>query len=463
VAQVLWSGRLSATPDEEAFAFESSITVDQRLVLEDIEGSIAHVTMLGAQGIIPEEAAQKIGEELKRIAADITEGKLVIDTGVEDIHSFIEGVLTARLGDVGRMVHAGRSRNDQVAVDVRLYLKHHIPELQEELRQTGETLLSVAEQHLTTVMPGYTHLQRAQPVTLAHHLVAWAAGLERDRARFADALARIDECPLGSGALAGSTLPLDREATSRALGFRRPTINSMDSVADRDFALEVTSCCAITMVHLSRFCEDIILWATEEFGFIELAEQWSTGSSIMPQKKNPDFAELIRGKSGRVTGDLVTLLTLLKGLPYAYDRDLQEDKEALFDALDTLRASLRMFRGMLASARFRTERMARSCQGGFLEATDVAEYLVRRGLPFRRAHEVAAQVVRDCIAAGQRHIGERTLEQLRERSELFNEDIYEALSPRASVERRRTAGGPAPEEVQRQIGELRRRFSRKEG
>ncbi|AEJ19042.1 argininosuccinate lyase [Gracilinema caldarium] len=460
MAQVLWSGRLEEKPDAEALAFESSIAVDSRLAQEDITGSRAHVAMLAKQGIIPAEAAQAIDTELGRISRELAEGKISIDQEAEDIHSFIEGLLTERLGDVGRMVHAGRSRNDQVAVDLRLYLKGVVPEIAEEIRATCQTLLDLAEQHLETLMPGYTHLQRAQPVSLAHHLVAWTAGLERDRGRFLDALTRLDECPLGSGALATSTLTLDRYETARGLGFPRPTVNSMDSVADRDFALELAGACAILATHLSRFCEDVVLWATEEFGFINLAEQWSTGSSIMPQKKNPDFAELIRGKTGRQIGNLVTLLTLLKGLPYAYDRDLQEDKEALFDALDTARATLRMFRPMMATAQFRKDRMEAACVGGFLEATDVAEYLVRKGLPFRKAHEVAAQVVRDCGAAGQRSIAERTLEELRSRSELFDADLYEVIRPGTALRNRSRSGGPAPEAVQAQIAELRRRLEK---
>jgi argininosuccinate lyase len=305
-------------------------------------------------------------------------------------------------------------------------------------------------------MPGYTHLQRAQPVTLAHHLCAWCAGLSRDRGRFADALARLDECPLGSGALAGTGLPLDREGVAAALGFRGPGLNSMDAVADRDFALETAAACAITMTHLSRFCEDIVLWASEEFKFIDLAESWSTGSSIMPQKKNPDFAELIRGKAGRTTGNLMCLLTLLKGLPYAYDKDLQEDKESLFDSLDTVRACLGMFRGMMASAGFNLARMEAACIGGFMEATDAAEYLVRKGLPFREAHETAALLVRDCIAAGQHSLTQRSLPELRARSPLFDAGVYAALSPAACVAARNLPGGPAPEEVRRQIQVLRR-------
>jgi argininosuccinate lyase len=415
--------------------------------------------MLGKQGIIPEETAAALDLELARIAEELVSGMLVIDataeTGVEDIHSFMEGLLTERLGDAGRMVHAGRSRNDQVAVDFRLYLKRVVPALCGEISETIAALLDLAEQYAEAVMPGYTHLQRAQPVTLGHHLVAWCAGLRRDLGRFSDALERLDECPLGAGALAGSTLPLDREATAAALGFKRPSLNSMDSVADRDFALELAAAAAIAQTHLSRFCEDVVLWASEEFGFICLSESWSTGSSIMPQKKNPDFAELIRGKAGRTTGNLMCLLSVLKGLPYAYDKDLQEDKEALFDSLDTLSSCLRMFRGMMAGAVFNTERMEAACIGGFLEATDAAEYLVRKGLPFRLAHEAAALVVRDCIAAGQRCIGDRALVDLRVRSPLFEADIYEALRPLACVSARNLPGGPAPDELRRQIAFLR--------
>ncbi|MDR2759834.1 MAG: argininosuccinate lyase, partial [Spirochaetaceae bacterium] len=327
-----------------------------------------------------------------------------------------------------------------------------------ELTGTIRVLLDRAEEYAAAVMPGYTHLQRAQPVTVGHHLTAWSVALERDRSRFSDALTRLDECPLGAGALAGSGLPLDRDAVAKALGFARPTLNTMDSVADRDFALELGAVCAITMIHLSRFCEDVVIWASEEFKFVNLAESWSTGSSIMPQKKNPDFAELIRGKAGRTTGNLVTLLTLLKGLPYAYDKDLQEDKESLFDSLDTVKVCLRMFRGMMESLVFNRERMEAACIGGFLEATDAAEYLVRRGLPFRKAHETVALLVRDCIQGGQRSIIERSLSELKARSELFEADIYQALSPAACVAARKLPGGPAPEEVRRQIGVLRKKL-----
>ncbi|MDR2047930.1 MAG: argininosuccinate lyase, partial [Treponema sp.] len=452
--QVLWAGRLKEKPEAEAFAFQASINVDKRLAFDDIAGSRAHAAMLAKQGIIPAAAAAKIDKELARIAAELDSGRLAVDESAEDIHSYIEGLLTERIGDAGRMVHAGRSRNDQVATDFRLYLKRTIPELQDELTLTVSTLLDRAEEHAESVMPGYTHLQRAQPVTLGFQLCAWASALIRDRGRFEDALGRLDECPLGSGALAGSGLPLDRRATAKALGFARVSLNAMDSVADRDFALETASACSTAMVHLSRFCEDIALWATEEFGFASLAESWSTGSSIMPQKKNPDFAELIRGKTGRAAGNLVALITVLKGLPYAYNKDLQEDKEAVFDSIDTLLSSLRMFRGMTGSAVFNTGRMKAACAGGFLEATDAAEYLVRKGMPFRKAHETAALIVRDCIDAGRRSIAERSLEELRVRSVLFEKDIFDVLKPLSCVKARSLPGGPAPKEVRRQIREL---------
>jgi len=455
----LWAGRLAEVPQAEAFAFQASINVDSRLVFDDIAGSKAHAAMLGKQGIIPKDSASKIVKELNAIANEIKAGKLAIDTTHEDIHSFLEAILTERLGDIGKMVHAGRSRNDQVAVAFRLYLKRAVPQLQNELSALVNILLDTALSNVNSIMPGYTHLQRAQPVTLGHHLTAWCAALERDYSRFSDALKRLDECPLGSGALAATTLPLDRKATAQDLGFSRLCVNSMDAVADRDFALELSSACAITMVHLSRFCEDVVLWASEEFKFIDLAESWSTGSSIMPQKKNPDFAELIRGKTGRTTGNLVALFTLLKGLPYAYNKDLQEDKETLFDSIDTLNACLCMFAGMIKTAQFNTKRMKAACTGGFLEATDTAEYLVRKGLPFRAAHETAASLVRDCIEAGHKHISALTLAQLKKRSKLFEEDIYKLITPSACVKAREIPGGPAPKEVRRQIKLLRKKIN----
>ena len=454
----LWAGRLAEKPEKEAFAFQASINVDKRLVFDDIEGSKAHAAMLGKQGIIPKDSAVKIKNELNKIADELKSGKLEIDTAQEDIHSFLETLLTERLGDIGKTIHAGRSRNDQVAVAFRLFLKRTIPVLQSELSCAVNVLLDTAQLHVTSVMPGYTHLQRAQPVTLGYHLTAWAVALQRDLTRFSDALARLDECPLGSGALAGTTLPLDRKATAVSLGFSRPSLNSMDAIADRDFAIEISSACAVAMVHLSRFCEDIILWASEEFKFIELSESWSTGSSIMPQKKNPDFAELIRGKTGRTTGNLVTLLTLLKGLPYAYNKDLQEDKESLFDSIDTLSVCLKMFAGMIKNASFNIKRMKAACIGGFLEATDTAEYLVKKGLPFRAAHEIAATIVRYCIEKAYKQISSLTLAELKKHSKLFEEDIYKAITPLACIKARDLPGGPAPKEVRRQIRILRKKI-----
>jgi argininosuccinate lyase len=457
-AEPLWTGRLKEKPEAEAFAFQASISVDRRLALDDIAGSRAHAAMLAKQKIIPKADAAKIERELSRIAADIRRGALSVpaEAPPEDIHSFIENLLTEKLGDGGRMVHAGRSRNDQVVTDLKLYLKRAIPALRAELAKTVNALLDRAEEHAASVMPGYTHLQRAQPVTLGFQFCAWACALLRDSGRLADALRRLDECPLGSGALAGSGLALDRKATAAALGFARPSLNAMDSVADRDFVLETAAACSTAMVHLSRFCEDVVLWASAEFGFIELAESWSTGSSIMPQKKNPDFAELIRGKAGRCAGNLVTLITVLKGLPYAYDKDLQEDKEALFDSINTLSACLAMFAGMISSAPFNLKRMKAACAGGFLEATDAAEYLVKKGMPFRKAHETAALLVRDCVEKGRRSLAEVPLPELKKRSALFAEDLYAALKPLACVRSRSLPGGPAPAEVKRQIRALRK-------
>jgi len=458
VIKPLWSGRLAENPEAEAFAFQASINIDKRLVFDDIEGSKAHVQMLGRQGIIPKDSALKISKELNAINNEIKNGSLVADSGQEDIHSFLESVLTERLGESGKMVHAGRSRNDQVAAAFRLFLKREIPLLQLELAGLINTLLDTALIHVNSIMPGYTHLQRAQPVTLGYHLTAWCAALCRDHNRFKDALTRLDECPLGSGALSGSSLPLDRKAVSLALGFKCPSVNSMDAVADRDFAIELSSACAITMVHLSRFCEDTVLWASEEFKFINLSESWSTGSSIMPQKKNPDFAELIRGKSARTAGNLVTLITLLKGLPYAYNKDLQEDKEALFDSIDTLSDCIRMFKGMIKTASFNVKRMKQSCTGGFLEATELAEYLVRKGMPFRTAHETTALIVRDCIKAGFKSISDMEITALKKYSRLINDDIYKLITPSACVKSRDILGGPAPKEVRRQIKILRKKI-----
>ncbi|MDR3312123.1 MAG: argininosuccinate lyase [Spirochaetaceae bacterium] len=450
----LWQGRFQEGPDSGAISFETSIFDDMRLAAEDIAGSQAHVRMLGKAGIIPQNEADSIVRTLHEIAAQIANGQIKIDPTAEDIHSFIEGALTDRLGDTGRKVHTGRSRNDQIALDERLYLRRAIPVLQSRMVTLISTLATIAEKHTGTLLSGYTHLQRAQPVTLAHHLCAWAWMLTRDHGRLSDAIARISLSPLGAGALAGSSLPLDRETAARDLGFAGITPNSLDTVADRDYCVEIASALALVMTHLSRFCEEIVLWATAEFNFLDLSEKWSTGSSIMPQKKNPDFAELIRGRAGRVYGDLVALLTMLKGLPLAYNRDMQEDKASLFDAYDTVFSCLEVFTAMIATARWNVDRMAESCGGGFSNATDVAEYLARKGLPFRTAHAVSAGIVRECIEK-KCAIEDLTLEDLRRHSPLVQGDIYSLIAPLACVEARNLPGGPAPDQTHRQIQALR--------
>lgn len=450
----LWSGRFAESPDEAAVAFESSIGVDARLAEDDIAGSLAHAAMLGDAGIIPKGDAALIAKALEEIAADIKSGSLEIDRQAEDIHSFIEGALTERIGDAGRRLHTGRSRNDQIALDERLYIRRHLASIQKEIAAAVGELISIAEKHTETIMPGYTHMQRAQPVTLAHHLCAWCWPLVRDHGRISDALRRMDEMPLGSGALAASGLPLDREAVARNLGFSRVTPNSLDAVSDRDYCIEAASALSIIMMHLSRFCEELILWSTEEFGFVSLSEKWSTGSSIMPQKKNPDFAELIRGRAGGVYGSLVSLLTVMKGLPLAYNRDMQEDKAPLFFACDTASSCLSVFAQMVSSINWNTERMRSACRGGHANATDLADYLVRKGMPFRTAHAVAAAVVRECIELGVPDMAELPLERLAAHSPLIEEDVYAFLSPEACVAARSITGGPAPSAVAAQIDEL---------
>lgn len=449
----LWHGRFKEGPDAEAVAFETSIHVDARMALDDVRGSIGHATMLGKTGIIPAEEAEAIATELANIAVELKTGKLEIDTSAEDIHSFIEGVLTDRLGDTGRKVHTGRSRNDQIALDERLYLKRAIPELQKNICDLIEALIKIAEKNTKSIMPGYTHMQRAQPVTLAHHLCAWCQMLVRDYGRLNDALERINLSPLGAGALAGSGLPLNREMTAADLDFEGVTANSLDTVADRDYCIEFASCFSLIMTHLSRFCEEVVLWSTEEFKFIDLSEKWSTGSSIMPQKKNPDFAELIRGRTGKVYGNLMALLTMMKGLPLSYNRDLQEDKESLFAAYDTTTSCLRIFTYMISTAKWNTERMAAACVGGYANATDLADYLVRKGMPFRTAHGVAASAVRKGIEK-HKNLEDMSLSELRECSELINNDVFDKIAPEACVQARLTTGGPAAERVNEQIAGL---------
>ncbi len=450
----LWHGRFQEGPDAQAVEFETSIYVDQRMAQDDIAGSKAHVAMLGASGIIPQNEAEQIIRALEGIAQDLESGALAIDYSAEDIHSFIEGVLTDRIGEAGKKVHTGRSRNDQIALDERLYLRHAIPTLQNKVKTLISVLVDIADEHKESLLSGYTHLQRAQPVTLAHHLCAWCWMLQRDYQRLEDALSRIQLSPLGAGALAGSSLPLDRELVAKTLGFAGVTSNSLDTVADRDYCIEFTAAFSLLMSHLSRFCEEVIIWSTEEFKFIDLSEKWSTGSSIMPQKKNPDFAELIRGRTGRVYGNLVALLTMVKGLPLSYNRDMQEDKESLFDAYDTVSSCLEVFTQMIGTARWNTERMAASCTGGHANATDVAEYLVRKGMPFRTAHGVAAKAVRICIGRGC-NLEDLPLEDLQSCSVLIEGDVYSLITPEACMKARNLAGGPAPDAVAVQILSLR--------
>ncbi|MCH5291584.1 MAG: argininosuccinate lyase [Treponema sp.] len=454
--RALWSGRFAEGPDEAAVAFETSIHVDERMALDDIHGSIAHATMLGEQGIIPKKDASAIVQGLLGIERDLTSGLLAIDYSAEDIHSFVEATLTDRIGEAGKKLHTGRSRNDQIALDERLYLRRVVPELQNKIITLIEVLAGMAREHTRTLLTGFTHMQHAQPGTLAQHLLAWAFMLQRDWSRFSDSLGRIARSPLGSGALQGSTLPLDRESVAKKLGFDGVTENSLDSVSDRDYCIEFAFDCSLLQSHLSRMCEEVVLWTTTEFQFLSLSERWSTGSSIMPQKKNPDFAELIRGRTGKVYGDVMNLLTMVKGLPLAYDRDLQEDKEPLFDALDCVNANLTVFTAMISSATWNTERMALSCTGGFANATDLAEYLVRKGLPFRTAHGVAAKAVRMAIDAGLSAIEDLSLEELAMCSPLIQEDLYGLLKSEACVYARNTTGGPAAASTKKQILSLER-------
>lgn len=451
----LWHGRFAEGPDAAAVAFETSIYVDERMALDDIAGSKAHAAMLARQGIISAAENDAIQGGLDTIARDLREGTLSVDYSAEDIHSFVEATLTDRIGEAGKKVHTGRSRNDQIALDERLYLRRAIPDLQKAVRSLIKTLADIAAAHTETLLSGYTHMQRAQPVTLAHHLCAWAWPLVRDCERLSDSLKRIAKSPLGSGALAGSDLPLDREFVAETLGFDGVTENSLDGVSDRDYCIEFAADFALLQMHLSRMSEEIVLWATAEFGFVDLSEKWSTGSSIMPQKKNPDFAELIRGRTGKVYGDLVSLLVMMKGLPLAYDKDMQEDKQSLFEAYDTVRDNVVVFEAMIATARWNTQRMAASCDGGFANATDVADYLVRKGLPFRTAHGVAAQAVRLCIARGLGAIEDLPLADLQAISPLFGADIFAQITPRACVEARSVTGGPAKARVEAQIAALR--------
>ena len=445
----LWAGRFQKELDEKTNDFNSSIAFDSRMAEEDIAGSLAHAAMLQKQGIISAADGEAIREGLSGIAADLRSGKLEIDHAAEDIHTFVEGELTARIGDAGKRLHTGRSRNDQVALDLRLYLKNALPGLREQLLDLIEVLCRKAETHAGTIMPGYTHLQRAQPITFGHHLLAYAEMLLRDVGRLDDAVRRMDVSPLGSGALAATTYPLNRQAVADTLKMSGVTHNSLDGVSDRDYAIELAAAFSLNMVHLSRFSEEIILWCSWEFKFIELDDAFSTGSSIMPQKKNPDIAELVRGKSGRVFGDLMGLLTVMKGLPLAYNKDMQEDKEAVFDALDTVRMCLTAFIPMIDTMKVLPENMRRAAAGGFINATDCADYLVSKGLPFRDAYKATGTLVALCIEKG------LTLETLpladyQAVCSLFDEGVYEAIALERCAALRRVYGGPAPENVRAQ-------------
>ena len=446
----LWAGRFQKETDTLVNNFNSSINFDARLYKQDIAGSIAHATMLGKQGIIEQAEADKIINGLKAILADIEAGEVEFTMDNEDIHMNIEAILTQRIGDTGKRLHTSRSRNDQVAVDFRLYVKEEIPTIINQVLDLEQVLIQKAEENLSTVMPGYTHLQRAQPTTFAHYMMAYANMFRRDVTRLEDCLERLDECPLGAGALATSTYPVDRQMTAKLLGFAKPTENSMDSVSDRDYAIEFLSACSILMMHLSRFAEEIILWCSWEFKYADLDDAYSTGSSIMPQKKNPDVAELVRGKTGRVYGDLMTLLTVMKALPLAYNKDMQEDKEPVFDAIDTVEMCLPVFSAMLQTLTIRPKNMAKAAAGGFINATDCADYLVKKGMPFREAYMIVGRLVNMCIRSGE-NLETLTLRDFRAISDLFDSDVYEALELKHCVHERKVYGGPSKDDVTRQI------------
>ncbi|MBQ9489708.1 MAG: argininosuccinate lyase, partial [Lachnospiraceae bacterium] len=437
----LWGGRFTKETDQLVYDFNASIRFDKRLFQQDVEGSLAHVSMLAKQGILTEAEKDAITKGLQSILADVEAGKLVIDYKYEDIHSFVEANLIDRIGDAGKKLHTGRSRNDQVALDMRLYTRQKVQEMDALLRRLMEVILKTMEENLETYMPGFTHLQKAQPVTLAHHYGAYFEMFKRDRLRMKDIYERMNYCPLGAGALAGTTYPLDREETAKLLGFYGPTLNSMDSVSDRDYLIEFLAALSTVMMHLSRFSEEIIVWNSNEYQFVELDDAYSTGSSIMPQKKNPDIAELVRGKTGRVYGALMSLLTTMKGIPLAYNKDMQEDKEMAFDAMDTVANCLILFTGMISTMKFRKDRMAVSAMKGFTNATDLADYLVTKGVPFRDAHGIVGRIVLACIDQGI-SIEEMPLKELKEYSECFENDVYEAISLKTCVEKRNTIGGP---------------------
>ena len=446
----LWGGRFQKNTDKKVDDFNSSIRFDKRMYKQDIRGSIAHAKMLGKQGIIPREDSEQIVEELKNILQDINDGKVEFLVDAEDIHMNIEKILTDRIGDAGKRLHTGRSRNDQVALDIRMYLMDETEELKEMLAHAMEVLVDLAKEHTETIMPGYTHLQKAQPITFAHHLMAYFEMFKRDYSRLEDCRKRTSVMPLGSGALAGTTYNLDREFVKEELGFEEITMNSLDGVSDRDFVIELASCLSMVMMHLSRFCEELILWSSHEFSFVEMDDAFSTGSSIMPQKKNPDVAELIRGKTGRVYGHLMGLLTTMKGIPLAYNKDMQEDKEPIFDALDTVKLCLPVFCDMIATMKVRKDNMLKGSKGGFTNATDVADYLVKKGLPFREAHEVVGRMVFYAIEKDIA-LDELTMDEFKDFSQNIEEDIYDAISMETCVNDRKLVGGPAKATVEKAI------------
>ena len=446
----MWAGRFQKEADSKVNDFNSSIAFDGRMFKQDIFGSIAHATMLGKQGIIPKEDAGKIIEGLNGILADLTTGALPFDMEAEDIHMFIEAELTSRIGDAGKRLHTARSRNDQVALDIRLYLRDEIAEIKKLLTKLIETICSIAEKNLETIMPGYTHLQRAQPITFAHHLMAYANMFLRDLGRLSDTAKRMNFCPLGSGALAGTTYPIDREMTASLLGFDSPMMNSLDGVSDRDFCIELCSAISTIMMHMSRLSEEIILWCSWEFKFIELDDAFATGSSIMPQKKNPDVAELVRGKTGRVYGDLVTLLSMMKSLPLAYNKDMQEDKEAIFDAIDTVKLCLVTFDPMLSTAKVLPDNMYAAAAKGFINATDCADYLTKKGVPFRDAYKITGTLVARCIDLNCT-METLPLKEYQTLSDVFEDDVYDAINLKTCAFTRNCIGGPAKERVAEQI------------
>ena len=443
MSKKMWDGRFQKETNKAANDYNTSLPFDCRMYAQDIKGSMAHCRMLKTQGILTSEDASKILSGLSGILIDINDGKLTFDSDAEDIHMFVEEELTQRIGDAGKRLHTGRSRNDQVALDIRLYLMDEMKQVRELIMRLYRTLIAKACENITTIMPGYTHLQRAQPITLAHHLCAYIQMLQRDMTRLDDAVVRMNYSPLGSGALAGTTYPLDREAAAADLGFAGVTQNSLDGVSDRDFVIEIAGVLSILMMHLSRFSEEIILWSTQEFAFIDLDDAYATGSSIMPQKKNPDIAELTRGKTGRVYGDLMALLVVMKGLPLAYNKDMQEDKEAVFDAIDTVKGALVPFAGMVATMNIRKDQMEQAAAGGFTNATDLADYLVKKGLPFRSAHEVSGKLVKYCLDAGIALL-DVGIDEFRSFSNLIDDDVYEAISLLTCVNNRTITGSPSP-------------------